>query len=281
MVEVLFDEGAAATMQMAKEKGYINGTKEKVICLAFMLDIGDINCEIDSEYRKELIYQMYTQNVDDNNLDILEELKNLGSIYANEHKKLMYYISRGESIRIWYCNAPYSICGLYYLCSLLKNVSNKIYIVKLSDYKKDNKNIVIEYKRWGEVPPEEISMFIKDEKQISEMELKIFSDHWVKLKDDNSSLRAVINGELIGVPEDFYDYLIFKSLSKGAMKEVRLISDILAKYPLGISDWWYALRINKMIENSKIKIVKDSKRKYTRIIEMERVGINIKDNNKF
>lgn len=83
-------------------------------------------------------------------------------------------------------------------------------------------------------------------------------------------MRAVVNGQLIGVPEDFYDYLICKSLSKRAMTEIRLIGDVLGQYRLGISDWWYASRINKMIKDNKIKIVKDSDRKYTRIISIVR-----------
>ena len=70
--------------------------------------------------------------------------------------------------------------------------------------------------------------------------------------------------------EDFYDYLIYKSLSKRAMKEIRLIGDILGQYRLGISDWWYASRIDKMIKDNKIKIVEDSDRKYTRIISIVR-----------
>ena len=54
------------------------------------------------------------------------------------------------------------------------------------------------------------------------------------------------------------------------MKEIRLIGDILGQYPLGISDWWYASRIDKMIKDNKIKIVEDSDRKYTRIISIVR-----------
>ena len=268
MIEVLFDESAAATMQMAKKEGIINGDKEEVICLALMLDIGDIREDADSQYRGNLIYEMYTQNSYDNSPETLKELKNIGSIYANEQNRLIEYVSKGESIRIWYSNAPYSICGFYYVCNLLRDTSNEIFTVKLPDYIKEDEGIVIEYKRWGETPFEKFDIFLRNEKKISKIETKVFSDYWLELKNDNSPLRAVVNGQLIGVPEDFYDYLIYKSLSKGAMKEVRLIGDILGQYPLGISDWWYASRIEKMIENNKINIIEDSDRKYTRTISM-------------
>ena len=42
MIEVLFGESEAAAMKISKEKGIIVGDSEKVICLALMLDIGDI-----------------------------------------------------------------------------------------------------------------------------------------------------------------------------------------------------------------------------------------------
>lgn len=270
MIEVLFDESAAATMKMVKKEGIINGDREKVICLALMLDIGDIRKSIDSQYRRNLIYEMYTQDNYDNSPETLKELKKIGSIYANEQKRFMEYVSKGEQIRIWYSNAPYSICGFYYVCNLLKDASNEIFAVKLPDYTKENEKTVIEYKRWGEVPLEKFDIFLKYEKKISKIEKKVFSNYWLELKNDNSPLRAVVNGQLIGVPEDFYDYLIYKSLSKRAMKEIRLIGDILGQYRLGISDWWYASRIDKMIKDNKIKIVEDSDRKYTRIISIVR-----------
>lgn len=44
----------------------IGGNSSEVVCIPFMLDIGDINISIDSEYRKNLILEMDTINgIDD------------------------------------------------------------------------------------------------------------------------------------------------------------------------------------------------------------------------
>lgn len=87
MIEVLFGESEAGAMKAAKNKvvsivsdgptaafcagkrkpllrenaGWIEGTSDEVICLAFMLDIGEINQDVGGEYRKELIYSMLNQ----------------------------------------------------------------------------------------------------------------------------------------------------------------------------------------------------------------------------
>ena len=235
MVEVLFGESEAASMKIAK--GNILGDSRKVICLGFMLDMGNIR-----EAMKE---------------------------YVNEQKKLVEYASKGEQIRIWYSNTSHDMCGFYYACNLLKNIVNEIFVVKLPEYTHIGHNIIIEYQNWGEVLPEKLDNFIKYEKKISKTEMKMFSNHWLELVEDDSPLRAIVNGKVIGVPENFYDHLICKYLRLGPIKEIRLIGEILGHYPLGIRDWWYASRIEYMIASDRIKIVEDSNIRYGRTISLK------------
>ena len=76
MIEVLFGESEAASMKMAKGRGtvvrslgkteegsgtWIGGYPGQVICLGFMLDIGDIKEPVDGQYRRDLIRAMYGQ----------------------------------------------------------------------------------------------------------------------------------------------------------------------------------------------------------------------------
>lgn len=42
---------------------------------------------------------------------------------------------------------------------------------------------------------------------------------WMELTEDNSPLRAVVNGELVGVPEDFYDFLILREITEAPVKK--------------------------------------------------------------
>lgn len=70
----------------------------------------------------------------------------------------------------------------------------------------------------------------------------------------------------MGVPEDFYDFLIWKEMSGKPQKEARLIGNILGKYPVNMGDWWYAKRIEHFIDEGKIQVVEDSENKYARMI---------------
>ena len=291
MIEVLFGESEAASMKVAKNtivigktdgptsvwfagkkkppakpsEGWIPGTPKEVICLGFMMDIGDIKEKLDSQYRKELIYSMYSQGQrgSDSEMDI--ELQNIHRAYVNEIERLKTYLQNGETIRIWYSDAPYSRCGFYHLCSILNDYENEIHTVKLPEYRVMG-NVIVSYHSWGDVAAEEFSSFLPYEKGVSKNEVRMYASLWNELQEENNSLRAVVNGKVIGVPEDYYDFLIWKKLTKEPIKEARLIGNILGHFPIGIGDWWYAKRIDKLIAQGKIKVVENSDGLYARTI---------------
>lgn len=291
MIEVLFGESEAASMKAAKctvvigtvngptsvwtagrktppERpfaGWIEGTAEEVVCLGFMLDIGDIGQPVDSAYRKELIYSLFAQSQYGRFAEMGEELRQAGDVYVNELQQLIRFLEDGEKIRIWYSDAPYSRCGFYSLCRILQKYENEIHVVKLPEYLVKDR-VIISYRHWGEVSAEEFAVFLSHERMLAKEEVRTYALLWSKLVEDNSPLRAVVNGKVVGVPEDFYDFLLWKRLSRKPVKEARLIGDILGLFQMGVGDWWYARRIDYYIEKGNISIVEDSENKYARWI---------------
>lgn len=294
MIEVLFGESEAGLMKAAKNTiitrkvggptsvwtvgkkklpegenfGWIEGTAEEVICLGFLLDIGDIREDAGSEYRKRMIYSMYAREQWGRDEEMDTELMQLGNAYCTEMERLKAYLADGKTIRVWYSDAPYSICGFYHLCTDLQKYRNEVRAVKLPEYKMRSDNSIFSYSNWGEVAPEEFAGFLTCEKKLSREEIQAYAILWNILQEDNSPLRAVVNGKLIGVPEDFYDFLIWKRITRKPIKEARLIGDILGHNQLGVRDWWYAKRIDYFIQTGNIKIVEDSENKYARVICM-------------
>lgn len=291
MVEILFGDSEAASMKAAKNKivigtvhgptsvfiagkkippqkpftGWIEGTADEVICLGFMLDVGDIKKPVDSRYREELIYSMYAQNQWEQNKEWDNEMKKTGKVYINELFRLKQFLDNGEIIRIWYSDAPYSRCGFYHLCRTLIKYDNEIRAVKIPEYIV-RENIITSYKNWGEVAEEEFAGFLSYEKRLSKGEVRMYASLWSELVEDNSPLRSVINGKVLGVPEDFYDFQIWKRLTEKPVKEARLIGDIMGCSQISVGDWWYAKRIEYYIQHKKIRIVEDSVNKYARTI---------------
>lgn len=272
MIEVLFAESEAASMKAGKKKplkrepaGGIEGTPEEVICLGFLLDIGGIRENVDSAYRKTLIHDLYTQEAWGKNPEVDAEFWNLADVYVRELQRLKNYLEEGETIRIWYSDAPYSVCGFYHVCSILSEANNQIRVVKLPEHIVRGSEI-ISYQHWGEVAAEEFAGFLRYERELSREEVRMYRTLWMELQEDNMPLRAVINGKVMGVGEEFYDFLIWKELSPKPIKEARLIGNILGKYPISIGDWWYAKRIQQCIEQGNIKVMEDSENSYARLI---------------
>lgn len=217
---------------------------------------------------------MYAQNQWERDEAMEKELKQTADVYVKELSRLKRFLDDGETVRIWYSDAPYSRCGFYHLCRILQKYENEIRVVKLPEYAVREKSITI-YKNWGEVAAEEFAGFLPYEKKLSKKEVRLYGLLWSELADDNSPLRAVINGRVLGVPEDFYDFLIWKKLTDKPVKEARLIGDILGYFPISVGDWWYAKRIEYYIRQGKIRVVQDSKNTYGRMICMD--GESLKD----
>ncbi len=271
MIEVLFGESEAASMKAAKStvmsiktdgptsiftagkkqppprksSGWIEGTSADVICLGFQLDIGNIKEELDMELHQQ------------------------SSRFEKELHRLLHFLEEGEPIRIWYSEAPYSLCGFYHLCSILCHYENEVCVVKLPEYRVHTDTIITP-QGWGDVAADEFAGYLPHEHLLSHNEQRRFAQLWNELRTYNSPLRAVINGRLCGVPESFYDFLIWRHLTTEPVKEARLIGNLLGTYQLGISDTWYAKRIDAFIAEGKIEVLEDCENKYARVIALRK-----------
>ena len=244
----------------------VGGDASQVICLPFMLDIGDISVPVESEYRKNIILDMYTTNRMDDT-DLSAEYEAAWNRYINEIARLRQFAKEGESIRLWYSDAPYSLCGLYHVCSLLEKQDCKISVVKLPSHMSLSDTTLQVFTSWGEVEAGKFYQFLNLEKELNVCERREFARRWMELKEENAPLRAVINGTLTGVNEDFYDFVIRKELPEGEFVMARLIGAILGKYHFGVGDWWYAKRIDEMIAQGEIEVVEERKELYRRILK--------------
>lgn len=257
MIEILFGESEAGAM-----KSVLNNSRKlgsDVICLGMMLNIGSLKIPLSDKYRGNLLYKLIYQEQWGADKEMQDELKNLGAHYLDELNRLKEYLKNGESVRVWYSDSPYSLCGLFWLCNALYKTKRDICAVKLPD--------IEPYVSWGELDPEKFEKYLRFQRKLSADEVKHFSLEWQRLRSENAPLRAMLNGTVIGVPASFYDFLIWGHLGLAPKKEAVLIGEILRSNRIGVKDWWLASRIEHYIRTGKIKIIKDSKQKYARILQ--------------
>jgi hypothetical protein len=241
----------------------VGGNSQDVVNIGFLLDIGDISGEIDGNERQNVFREVWGR------FDF--DKKEQEQFFQNQRKdmeKLLSAAEEGIPIRIWKSSVPYSTCGFHFVCHLLRNIDCNISVVSLPKYYPIFENEIVEYSHWGEVAAGKFYQFFSLEKQLTKIEKRIISENWDDLIEENAPLRAILNGKLTSVPENFYDFIIMNNLPDSDFIMAGLIGKLLGEYRLGISDSWYALRIEKMIEENKLIVVenKDSSHPYGKVL---------------
>lgn len=226
---------------------------EDVVYIGFNLDMGEIDGEIDGAKRQKIFNDLWCRF----NFTYPEQ-QEFFKTQRDDLEKLLSFARSGKSIRIWKSNSPYSACGFYYVCYLLKDIDcSNLSVITLPEYLPDFTGKNIHHVSWGEVHAGKLYKFLPLEKTIFKIEKQAYSTHWEVLMNENAPIRAIINGRLLSVVEDFYDPIIIKNIPSGEFVLARLIGEILIKYELGISDSLIASRIDKMISDKKLVIVND------------------------
>ncbi len=230
----------------------LGGDSSDVVSIGFHLDVGDISGDIDGFGRRNTFRKLWGR------FDFKEEEEE--QYFAEQRKDLEKLLAAAKSekpIRIWRSNTSYSTCGLLYVCYLLRQVQCNLRIVTLPEYRQTPANEVVHYVHWGEVEAGKLYQFTAYENEISDIEKQSRGRSWQELMNENGPLRAVVNGNPISVQEDFYDFIILNNLPEEDFIMARFIGKLMGKYSLGISDSWYAYRLEHMIEEKRLMMVED------------------------
>lgn len=249
MIEVLFDESEAGSMRMAKSMKR-RGDGGNVVEMTFHLDIGEIKMGLTSEARKKQ-YVEYFDVCQWRDADQHPQREIGWSYLVSEVERLKSCAAKGEPIRIWYSDAPYSLCGFYQVCTILQDYDCPVSVVKLPEYVHRGGPDFVIYKSWNEVDHKEMLDFAFDEKRLTKYDLEYYGGLWARLQRENASLRAVINGRLISVPDDFYDFLIENRLQERPFREVELLGHVVSTQ-LNAPESWIMERIHKMIDDGRL-----------------------------
>ncbi|MGN0980563.1 MAG: DUF3658 domain-containing protein [Candidatus Avoscillospira sp.] len=167
----------------------------------------------------------------------------------------------GEDVRIWYSDNPDELCGLYWFLTQLPKTHGRVWLLKLPDWEVRADGTMAEATGWGEVAPGEFGRYLPLQKAAPEIFCRRCAARWKELQEENAPLRAVVSRWLTGVPEDFYDHFIRREIDaeQPVFQEARLIGNLLGKYPLGVGDFWMALRIEEMLRQGRLQAVTEAR----------------------
>ena len=151
--------------------------------------------------------------------------------------------------------------------SLLKDTKAAVSVVPLPHWREEGK-AVVSYQGWGEVEPELFGHFLSREEPVPPLILGVMASRWRELQQENAPLRAVVNGRVRSVGEDFYDGLIRKHIPEGQTKIALIIGDVLGWEKPGIGDIWLVERIRWMLSAGELRMVREDKEMfYSSVVE--------------
>lgn len=250
MLNIVFDAMTAGRLRVTVDPAtgkYI--AKKDILCLEFHLDIGYLESGIDSKYRIELPDRL-----------ILEGrfikppetgFTDTGKTNLKNWATLKERLQRKEPVRVWYSDAPHALCGFYHLCALLQNYNTDVFATEAPIAERVDDGWRFS-SGWGSVPQDTLGEYFTLPRKLEKQEIQLYAARWEKLAQENAPLRAVIDGVVHSVGENYYNHFIEQQIPDKPIKESLLIMNTLAAYPLGIYDFWLELRIQKMIDDGKL-----------------------------
>lgn len=238
----------------------LGGNPEDIFGFDLVLSVGDISEIQPGINRVQILGNLYSIYP---NSDWQQVVQEIVSKAKEDMKTVEERAASGESLRIWYSNKPDEMCGLYWFMDHLdqwKVHDGQVFVVKLPEWEANEEGEIIQKSCWGEVAPREWYRYITLQKPVLPGFIQSCATCWKELQRENSLLRAVVNGQLVSVSEKFYDDFILREIAAegNEFNEAKIIGQVLAKYRLGIADFWVALRIEEMIRAGMFEVVSDA-----------------------
>ena len=243
--------------ELEREAIPLGGDPGDVMTLSLGLDMGDIREPL-GEVRHQLLKQWY-------DWDEVADRDWGRCLEAAEHLKA---VGPGDTVRIWVDRTPASACGLLHAASLLKDTKAAVHVVALPPWRERPDGVVETYLGWGEVEPERFGHFLSREEPVPPLILGVMASRWRELQQENAPLRAVVNGQVRSVGEDFYDDLIRRHIPEGQTKIAPIIGNVLGQERPGIGDVWLAERIRWMLSTGELRMVREDREMfYSSVVE--------------
>ena len=237
-----------------------------VVALLGDLNEGPIAGDLMSDARKEFVraWLCFSPHGDEAETDA--DVEQYWQASQKDLQTLLTRANAGEPVRIWCDHTPGAQCGLYAAAALLEDAPCEITVVQPPEL--ETKDGVTRRATLGERGPTEMGALLKYERPLSAADRHAMAAHWRKSQQENTPLRATVDGELRSVPEDFYDETILSKAPAGDFVLVQLIGLVLAECNLGIGDQLVYHRIEQMKKDGKFQHVQTRKGPYREIIRL-------------
>lgn len=231
----------------------LGGSARDVYGFPLCLSVGPIAGEALGPERKAALTRLYGAAFPQG----AAEAENQMNRTVEQFRCLLGRLRQREAVRVWYSDQPDERCGLSWFCWELqrRGVQVPVHLVALPRWEERTDGTLIRCNSWGEMEPGRYGAFLSTQWEASPALRAALAQEWELLRRENGSVRAVVNGWLRTVPEDFYDPFLRRELAAQPEEfhQAHVIGAVLGRYLPGISDCWLALRMEAMLQNGELE----------------------------
>lgn len=169
--------------------------------------------------------------------------------------------ARGEAVRIWTDRTPAGACGLLFASHLLRDAPGPLWAVPLTKcyHRPDSVKVVAAH--WGEVAPKELEAFADPPVLLDQTARRDLAQQWANLQQENAPLRVMENGAVHSAEITHYDGLVLSACPDHPCRAAELIGRLVSQQ-LGIDDWFWAERVQALLEAGALRLVEPREDKF-------------------
>ena len=255
MIDVCFSDSVAGNLMQIRKDIHSDG----VFPLNLHLNYEHIDCDIaEAQAKREVdTLKYFYKSVSDKEMQ--SEYRKEAKGIRNALKRLKKILTDGHTIRLWLSNTANDRCGLYWFCDFAKNYANTISIVMCPGYE------YIPYLRTAHVQPDWaffsnsdfVATFAPTAHTLGEHEKSAYVREWSVLVKENALLRILINNNIVGVDESFFDDIIMGFVNSEPQPQNTVMGKMLGKWQGCVDVAFISMRIEHLIAIGRIKVCDD------------------------
>lgn len=249
MIDVCFSTMAAELLKSyRKELG-----SEAVFHLGGNLHVGDLTEPVSEHFVKEEAdtLRYYYEDISDEEIaDICKaELRNI----RTRHTKFRKYLDKGESVRVWISKCANDYCGFFWLCSEMKKLPNKLFVVVVPtyDYNPVNRRYLYNF-GWG-IDPDSVTDIVNAAEETNVGEKEFLAREWEMLVEKNKPVRFLINDMVMSAEADLFDSSILSFVTETPTAQKEVMSKFLGNFPC-CTVAFVSARLERMLEKGLIAV---------------------------
>jgi len=251
------DEQAMKELEAQKKAEWeaaepIDGEAQDVFCFDILLSMGHIAGDVTGPERQAELHELLGIYDADGRMTDYNFIDAGLSLHQVSHR-----IKWGEEVRIWYSDNADDYCGLLWFADQLMQMDlpvDNIYGVKIPQWTGTFDGATIFSLGTAEADEKMFQKYAKFQQPVPAEQVKLLAQKWQSMKAENTTLRQVVCGQPVSVPDDFYDGLIWQAIDsfEGEFSNDDILVALI-KYGLRM-DCWIQHRVDVFTAGGKLTV---------------------------